>query len=69
MFEIQRLTSTTLSGASANDWTILALLEPGTTDSPSLHPDITTSAKDYVAGGSWVSNNPGDAVLTLSMNI
>ena len=69
LLQIRRLTSTSLSGASVNDWTTLALLEPGTTDTPSLHPDITASTKDYVAGGSWDSNNPGDAVLTLSMNI
>ena len=66
---IRRLIYTSLSGSDANAWTTLALIEPGTIDSPSLHPDITASTKDYVAGGSWDSNNPGNTVLTLSMNI
>ena len=69
LFQIRRLTSTSLSRADPNDWTTLVLLEPGTTDTPSLHPDITASTKDYVVGGSWDPNNPGDAVLTLSMSI
>ena len=69
LLQLRRLKSTTLSGSDTNDWTTLALIEPVKSSSPTLHPDVTASTKDYVAGGSYDSNNPGNTVLTLSMNI